>query len=311
MVPSSPLAETGGPQPVGPPGFVLPPGEVLTVPGRGQMFVRIAPGPTDDAPCVVLLHGLTATADLNWFAAYAALSARYRVVAPDQRGHGGGVAADRFTLEAAADDVAALLGVLGVARAVVVGYSMGGAVAQVLWQRHPEVVGALVLCATAADYRERSARGRYLEQPRRVVVAALGRGLPAGARRWAAAKLRAASTTSLQAGADRDSPVQRWAAGELDRSDPFRVAEAGAVLRRYVAAPELAAIGVPVSMVITTGDEVVPTADQRALVARLPGSTTVHEVAAGHGAFVEDPERFVPALVAACGDVVRRGSAGA
>jgi pimeloyl-ACP methyl ester carboxylesterase len=168
-----------------------------------------------------------------------------------------------------------------------------------------------VLCATAADYREHSARGRYLEQPRRVAVAALGRILPAGLRARAVAKLRAASTASLQADADRSSPVQRWAAGELDRSDPFRVADAGAVLRRYVAPPDLGRIEVPASMVITTQDEVVPTADQRALLGQLPAATTVHEVAAGHGAFVEDPDRFVPALVAACDDVVARGLDGA
>lgn len=100
--------------------------------------------------------------------------------------------------------------------------------------------------------------------------------------------------------------MQRWAAGELARSDPFRVAGAGAVLRRYVAPGDLSRIGVPVAMVVTEHDDVVPTVDQRALLALLPAGTTVHEVAAGHGAFVEDPDRFVPALVAAVGDVDAR-----
>ncbi|MBX3284662.1 MAG: alpha/beta hydrolase [Actinobacteria bacterium] len=306
-MPNHPAAAIGEPQPNGPPGFApLPPGEVVAVPGRGAVFTRVAPGPAADAPCLVLLHGLTATADLNWFAAFEPLAAAHRVVAPDQRGHGGGVAAERFTLEDAADDVAGVLGALGVDRAVVVGYSMGGAVAQVLWRRRPELVAGLVLCATAADYRERTARGRYLEQPRRVAVAALGRTLPAGLRARALDRLRAASSASLQSDTDRSSPIQHWAAGELARSDPFRVADAGAVLRRYVAPGDLAGIDVPVSLVVTTRDDVVPTADQRALVGLLPAGTTVHEVDAGHGAFVEDLERFVPALVAACADVDAR-----
>ncbi len=274
------------------------------------MFVRVAPGPSPDAPCVVVLHGLTATADLNWFAAFAPLSARYRVVAPDLRGHGGGVAADRFTLDDAADDVAALAAALGVDRAVVVGYSMGGAVAQVLWRRHRALVAGLVLCATAADYRERTARGRFLDQPRRVVVAAAGRLLPAGLRTWVRGRLRATSTARLQAGADRSSALQRWAAGELGRSDPFQVAAAGVALRRYVAPGDLAGITVPVSLVVTDGDDVVPTADQRALGGLLPDGTSVREVAGGHGAFVEAPERFVPVLVAACDDVAARAAEG-
>ena len=88
------------------------------------------------------------------------------------------------------------------------------------------------------------------------------------------------------------------------------MADAGAVLRRYVAPGDLARIGVPVSVVLTEHDEVVPTADQRALLGLLPADTTAHAVAAGHGAFVEDPDRFVPALVAACDDVAARGGQG-
>lgn len=295
------------PGPTGPPGYPsLPPGSLRAVPGRGQIFVRTADGPTADAPCLVLLHGLTATADLNWFAAYEPLRARYRLIAPDLRGHGGGPPAARFRLGDAADDVAALLEALDVEPVVAVGYSMGGAVAQELWRRHPELVSGLVLCATSADYREKTPRGRFVEQPRRVAVAALGRLLPAGLRAKALAKLRAASTSRLQAGTDAESDVQRWAAGELQRSDPFQVAAAGAALRRYVSPGDLAGIEVPVSLVITTRDEVVPTAEQRQLADRLPASATVHTVDAGHGVFVEEPESFVPVLLAACADVAAR-----
>jgi len=276
------------------------------VPGRGEVFVRTADGPTPDAPCLLLLHGLTATADLNWFAAYEPLGQRYRLVAPDLRGHGGGPPAARFRLEDAADDVAALLDSLGTGPVVVVGYSMGGAVAQELWRRHPKAVSGLVLCATSADYREKSPRGRYVEQPRRVAVAALGRLLPSGLRAKAVAKLRAASTARLQAGTDSTSEVQRWAAGQLQRSDPFQVAAAGAALRRYVSPGDLARIEVPVSLVVTTQDEVVPTAEQHQLAELLPAGTTVHEVDAGHGVFVEDPDLFLPALASACAEVTER-----
>ena len=47
------------------------------------MFVRDAVGPSR-APTLILLHGWTATADLNFFTCYAALSTRWRVIAFDQ-----------------------------------------------------------------------------------------------------------------------------------------------------------------------------------------------------------------------------------
>ena len=39
---------------------------LIEVPGRGPLRVRDIPGPRDDAPAVLLLHGLGATARLNW-----------------------------------------------------------------------------------------------------------------------------------------------------------------------------------------------------------------------------------------------------
>ena len=100
---------------------------------------------------MVLLHGWTATADLNWGRCYAALGEQYEVIAPDLRGHGGGVRG-QFSLEACADDTAALLTALGKGPAILVGYSLGGPVATLVWRRHPELVTGLVLCSTAAYF---------------------------------------------------------------------------------------------------------------------------------------------------------------
>ena len=63
----------------------------------------------------------------------------------------------RFRLADCADDAAALLDVLGIDQAIVVGYSMGGPIAQLLWHRHPEKVAGLVLCATSEPLRARCA----------------------------------------------------------------------------------------------------------------------------------------------------------
>ena len=97
---------------------VLPMGRRVELPGRGTTFIREMPGPPG-APVVVLLHGLLASAGLNWLHSFGPLGRRYRVVAVDLRGHARGLRSSRrFRLADCADDVAALLDVLGIESAV-------------------------------------------------------------------------------------------------------------------------------------------------------------------------------------------------
>src|SRR5665213_2123109 len=92
-------------------------GRAITLPGRGTAWVRdskaqSAPG----TPALILLHGLTATAALNWAPSFGALGREFRTVALDQRGHGRGITPSRFRgfrLEDCADDVIALADELG------------------------------------------------------------------------------------------------------------------------------------------------------------------------------------------------------
>src|SRR4051794_15073838 len=134
----------------------MPEGHYVDLPDRGTTFVREVPGPPG-APTLVLLHGWTANSALNWFPAYGPLGERFRVLGIDLRGHGHGIRSwRRFSIEDCADDVVALLDVLDIETAVPVGYSMGGPVAQTIWQRPQGRVDGLVLCATAARFRDRT-----------------------------------------------------------------------------------------------------------------------------------------------------------
>ncbi|NBR76801.1 MAG: alpha/beta hydrolase, partial [Actinobacteria bacterium] len=63
----------------------FPQGHEVELPGRGRTFVREVAGPAG-APTVILLHGWTATADLNWFTCFETLGRHFRVLAPDHRG---------------------------------------------------------------------------------------------------------------------------------------------------------------------------------------------------------------------------------
>ena len=141
----------------------VPRGRRVVLPGRGTTVIRDVAGPPG-APTVVLLHGLGATASINWPGAFDELAPWFRVVALDQAGHGRGVRSRwPFRLEDCADDVVRLADVLGIERVITVGYSMGGPVALFARRRHPARVSGLVLCATAARFADSDARPSALE----------------------------------------------------------------------------------------------------------------------------------------------------
>lgn len=281
---------------VAPPPFALPPGRAVLLPGRGRTFVRDAPGPPG-APTLLLLHGWTVTADLNWFCAYGPLGERYRVVALDHRGHGQGIRSWRpFRLEDCADDAAALAGELGIDRLIPVGYSMGGPVAQLLWRRHPGLVAGLVLCATATSFADEAAGSRlYFNTLLGLSVAA--RLTPTTVRRQVADNL---IRRRLQGAALAD-----WGLEEMQRSDHAAVLEAGWAIGRFSSQEWIGEVDVPTAVVVTALDQVVAPTRQRHLGAAVPGAVTV-EVEGDHGVCVTDPDRFLPALLGACADVAAR-----
>ena len=78
------------------------------------------------------------------------LAATRRVIGVELQGHGHTADIDRpLSYEAMADDIAALIGHLGLGQAAIFGYSLGGGVALQTAIRHPEVVRKLALASTA------------------------------------------------------------------------------------------------------------------------------------------------------------------
>ena len=124
---------------------------------------------------LLLLHGLGGSHD-DWRLQRAEFAARYRVIVPDLRGHGASERREPFTIQQYARDMAALLAGLGVARAHVLGLSMGGAVAIELALRAPDAVAALLLANTAPGYLLTNPERRRMAMKRFIVAAVLGVG---------------------------------------------------------------------------------------------------------------------------------------
>lgn len=143
---------------------------------------------------VLLLHGFTGSGR-EWDGVVGALGAGVRAVAVDLVGHGrSGAPTDpaRYAPERAARDLRALLDALGVARAHVVGYSLGGRVALRLALDAPERVAGLVLVSATAGIEDDGARAARRAQDLALAERIEREGVERFVDEWASAELFAA-----------------------------------------------------------------------------------------------------------------------
>ncbi|TMC69827.1 MAG: alpha/beta hydrolase [Chloroflexi bacterium] len=268
----------------------MPAGRRLRLAGRGTTFVREAEGPSG-APTILLVHGLFASADLNWSLAIPELATAYRVVAPDLRGHGDGIRTRRFDAVECADDLAAIVRTLELGEVIVVGYSIGGLVAQLFARRHPDLVKGLVLCATAHNFAE-SGGGSLTRLMSRVALL-----VPEAVR-------RALMMAVLAPRSGREGQAA-WVMEQIGKHDTRSILQAAAQATAFDSSDWLGAVAKPSAVVLTAGDQVISAEVQRELC-RVLRNPAVHELEGDHFVCVKQPEAFNHALAAACADVHNR-----
>ena len=242
-----------------------------------------------------LLHGWTASADLNFFTCYRPLSERYRVIAFDHRGHGRGVRSRQpFSLEDCADDVGRVADALGIDRFIPVGYSMGGPIALLTWRRLRDRVDGLVLCATAPYFAGR--RPERLSFVGLTGLATLARYTPSQARQWITDQVY------LQRRTESWGP---WAIEQAANHDWRMVLEAGRSIGEFSATDWVGEIDVPTAVVVTMADQVVPVRRQTRLWDWIPDAR-VFRVDGAHDAVVSNAAAFVPQLLRAVNAVAHQ-----
>ena len=254
--------------------------------GDEEFLVRQA-GP-ETGPPIVLIHGVAGSSLSEWHQIGQKLATSRRVIMVDHRSHGlssrtmGG-----YEVEDAADDIVGVLDAIGVSATDVVGYSMGGAVAQALAHRHPGRVSHLVLIATFASHPGSARRARRVSAVlTRGFERLTGVGTPEV--RWA---------YLLTTGAVAPQHA-RWFWQENHRREPDSGAEATFALLRFDSRAWVGRLGLETMVVIPTGDWLVPVPWQYELAGLIPEVRLVEIADARHEVVWTHPDRILDELEA-------------
>ena len=243
---------------------------------------------------VVLLHAFPLS-NAIWSRQLSAPPPGARLIAPDLRGFGASPGGGEPSLDAMADDVAALLDRLGLDSVVLGGLSMGGYVAMAFLRRHPGRVGALVLADTKAGADAEAGVAKRLAMAARLEEEDSPRAL-----------LDDVVPGLLGATTKRRFPeVATRVAGLARACDPRSAAWAQ---RAMAARPDsfatLRAADVPAVVIVGEEDAISPVADAEAMAEALPqAGKAVVIPASGHLTSVERPGPFSAALAGFLGSL--------
>jgi 3-oxoadipate enol-lactonase len=236
------------------------------------------------APVVTLSHSLAADLTM-WDPQLKALTAKYRVLRYDTRGHGGSDApAGAYTLAQLAEDAKALLAALGIARTHWVGLSMGGMIGQTLALTSPGLFLSLALCDTSSRI---PAEAKPLWQERIQTAQAQGMEplVEPTIGRWFTAPFQ-------EARKDVVDPVR----ARIRTTSPQGYAGCCAAIAGLDLTDRLAAIKIPTLIVVGEEDQGTPVAASRAIQAQIAGSQLEIIKSAAHLSNLEQPEEFTRIL---------------
>jgi 3-oxoadipate enol-lactonase len=248
--------------------------------GGRRLYYDLAGPETGQVVCFT--HSLASDSGM-WAEQLPALLAQgYRVLRLDMRGHGGSdPVAGGYTMAQLADDIAAALDFLAIARVQYIGLSIGGMIGQAFAIAHGRRLLSAMLCDTAPQT------------------------MPGSKEAWApriAAVTKANSVAPLA-----DATMERWFTDAFKPRNPGRwrqihatiggTSPAGylgcaAAILDFDFTPKLPAVRVPVLVVCGADDQGTPPAGNKKIAAVVPGARYEEIPDARHFPNVEHPEPF-------------------
>ena len=235
--------------------------------------IEIAYETVGGGPPLVLLHSATSIARHDFAAQIPLLSKTFRLILPDQRGHGRtrwDVTSGGFEERWLADDLEAFADALGLTTFHLLGFSMGGTAALQFATRLPQRLRTLVICGTSPEREPRTSVARRLMDPARADAD------PS----WKA---------TLAARHDEGQGVDAWR-----RLLPAIAAD---IARQPLLSPaQLHAIDVPTLVAVGDRDPFVPAAQATALARQVPNGRLLVVPDCGHEVPAKAPGIFNEAI---------------
>ena len=258
-----------------------------TVDVNGTSFVYRETGQKNGVP-LVLLHHLTAVLD-DWDPrTIDSLAQKHRVIAFNNRGVGGSKGTTPDTIEEMATDAVAFIRALGLTKTDLLGFSLGGFIAQVIAQKHPDLVRRIILAGTSAAGGEGVSNvGAVLQNA--VARATAEKGHP---------KQSLFFTQSHDGQKAAAEFLQRLAVRQQDRDLPATqetiVAQVTAITK-WGMAPKPASLDIQHPVLVANGDAdvMVPSINSVELARKLPHSELSIFPDAGHGAIFQYHSAFL------------------
>jgi 3-oxoadipate enol-lactonase len=249
-----------------------------------RLFWREDPGPSEEAPVLLLSNSLAADIRM-WDPQVKLLTQRYRLLRYDTRGHGRSDAPEGpYSFDMLVADAIAVLDGLGVAKAAMMGLSLGGMTGLGVALAHPGRLERLVCCDARADAPEAFVKSwdDRLSAVRRGGMQAI---LMATLDRWLVPDFRASNPATVGWVSEMilGTPVAGWAG-------------CVAALKGLSYLADLHRITIPTLFVVGAEDAGAPPAVMRDMASRVPGSSLVEIPNAAHLPNLDNQPAFEEAI---------------
>ncbi len=232
-------------------------------------------------PAIVFMHGLTQDHTL-FDAQRDAFSKSYTFIAYDIRGYGRTDRAHEppYDLDLLVADLRALLTTMGITRAILVGFSLGGLISQQFAIRHPSMVAALVIVDAVGQFSPES-RAMFTERARIVETQGMQSLADGMLSRWFTPEFHAKNPARIAGFRE-----------QILANDPATVAATCRIAVNLNLLDQLPAIAAPTLVLVGEHDRGNPLPKAREIEERIPAAELAVIPGAAHTGPVEQPETF-------------------